>query len=754
MPRKKRLGRIPKQGKTPKKAKLPAPPAPAPAPAPAPTPAPATKPPSLPPRATRSVAAEELEYTLDEGGDGIDDADNLFLDKDVPTLDLAVARRMTIAYIYVSVLKSPPQMVPDEDGVRKDQWLGNGGTIAEVLELLPGSDGEDITSQKQMIRRVLVNVNICYKSGIQYEGKINWGGGAQSLITLESPEAQIICDSIEQGNSIVMTKLILNNHRMDNDKNLYGYSAIYNCYKSMKPKVTHYKIKKQGSTDADSPWALASHRQFLQLLIRFNKIEDTDSLLDQFKEDGVLPPWLNRNNLSNINPNRVSYWDETHRKCKIGDRGSREAENVYVSFPKDEHGRLDVAKGKHESDDEQKRIVNVKYEKEVRLCLGVIKLYDEDSKEDVGHRLPAYSYTSKNVITFNDRDKYRKIEMQHICQSGSKIAWVKDMRVEGALYQNDKIRQVKGVGKFYNERLTALGITEVWQLKGLDEEEMKSLKDKDSRLQLNKLREFKQLAQVCLMEDVPAKKDHRKSENPYLSMFGIDNWEAECDKKALVGKVCVSEMIDHMFEETKKCFPDSEDWWVYHDALSLMTAKSSVEYMKKKNYYEHWVLPEQDYVHDLPQCKRFGSRPVGNRPEVMPLDQQLNKDVHDGVDRHVILTQHLDDDDVRKFSMKTPIQGLSAYLRIWDLHPPSKRIIHDIDETLSSMKIIVENKGIIVEGLATRPGDRFVRKGSHGGARTRMTQEQRRAEENKKFIHPDARFCLKHISDNAVSKTE
>ena len=95
MPRKKRLGRIPKQGKTPKKAKLPSPPAPAP------TPAPATKPPSLPPRATRSVAAEELEYTLDEGDDGIDDADNLFLDKDVPTLDLAVARRMTIAYIYM-----------------------------------------------------------------------------------------------------------------------------------------------------------------------------------------------------------------------------------------------------------------------------------------------------------------------------------------------------------------------------------------------------------------------------------------------------------------------------------------------------------------------------------------------------------------------------------------------------------------------------------------------------------------------------
>ena len=297
-----------------------------------------------------------------------------------------------------------------------------------------------------------------------------------------------------------------------------------------------------------------------------------------------------------------------------------------------------------------------------------------------------------------------------------------------------------------------MGITEVRELKGLGADQIKSLQLRDQRLKLAKLQQFCQAAQLCHMVDVPEKIDHRKADNPYLSKYGIDNWQAELDKKAMVGKVCVSEMIDHMFKETKKCFPDSEDWWVYHDALSLMTAADSVQYMKDEGFYKHWVLPEQDYVRDVPQCDRWKHRPVGNRPEVMPLDQQLNKDVHDAVDYHVILTQDLDDDDERKFSMRTPKHGLSAYLRIWDHHPPSKRIIHDIDETLSSMKIIVEKKGVIVEGLATRPGDRFSKKGNHGGRRQKMTQEERQAKEKSRFIHPDAKFCFKELADRAVSK--
>ena len=725
---------------------------------------------------TRSTAADneqEEDFEPDLSKEASHDPDDLFVDDD-GCVDTDLARRMTIAYIYADILKAPLQFTKNEDGIKKDQWQGKGGVYAQIARILlnmkktsheacdddvDGKQESISRSLSRTITRVLVNLSMCQKLGIPYEGKVNWGGGAKSLIDLKSPEAQIICDSIEQGNSIKMTKLIVNEYRKERTLPLFGYNPIFSCYQKMKPKVIPYTKKRQGSTNPEAPWSKACHRQFAQLLVRFNTIQDDDPLLESFRLDnGQLPVWLQRDQLTAINPHRVSYWDEMHRKCQIGSRGSREGQNVYVCFPKDEDGKLDVQKGKHDCDDKQrtKRIVNVKYEKEVRLCLGVIKLKDEENNESVGTRLPAYSYTSKTVITFNDRDKYRKIQINLVRASGGIDKWVDDQRAAGGtVYQNDPIVKLKGIGDTHNGRLTALGITLVGQLRDLDDLQMDTLIGRNPRLKKEKLQEFRLSAQACRMEDVPESKDHRKEANPYLSKYGDDDWEAECDKNALVGKVCVGEMIDHIFNETKKCLVDSEaPWWVYHDALSLMTAKRSVKYMQDMGYYQHWILPEKDIFDDLPECKAWREKPVGNRPEVMPLDQSLNKDVHDGVDQQVIISQAFPENDDRRFSTRTPKHGLSAYMRVWDHHPKSHRIIHDIDQTLDAMKKIVEAKGILVDGLATRPGNRFHPRGNHGGPRVTMNQTQLLEADATKFIHPDLKDCPKQQYDKSIAKLD
>ena len=59
-----------------------------------------------------------------------------------------------------------------------------------------------------------------------------------------------------------------------------------------------------------------------------------------------------------------------HKKCRIGETGSRDSEGVYVTFPRT-NGDPDPEGGKH--DDERKKILNVKYEEEVRMMLGVMK---------------------------------------------------------------------------------------------------------------------------------------------------------------------------------------------------------------------------------------------------------------------------------------------------------------------------------------------------------------------------------------------
>ena len=126
----------------------------------------------------------------------------------------------------------------------------------------------------------------------------------------------------------------------------------------------------------------------------------------------------------------------------------------------------------------------------------------------------------------------------------------------------------------------------------------------------------------------------------------------------------------------------------YHDALSLMTAKDTIQWMKDEDIYKRWLLP----VNGLNAGTIFERRPVGNSPEFMPMDNSLHKDVDDGVRRHIAYTLKLKADDKKKFSLSTPERGSSAYHRVWNKDgyvdcgvPSSKRIIQDTGKFLRSL---------------------------------------------------------------------
>ena len=95
----------------------------------------------------------------------------------------------------------------------------------------------------------------------------------------------------------------------------------------------------------------------------------------------------------------------------------------------------------------------------------------------------------------------------------------------------------------------------------------------------------------------------------------------------------------------------------------------------------------------------------------MPMDQSLNKDLHDAVAQDVIFPQIFEDDDEFKFRINTPNNRLNAYRIIWKHHPPCSWIIHDIDGTYGAMKAVVEAKAVLMSGIASCPGHRFHLKG-------------------------------------------
>ena len=100
----------------------------------------------------------------------------------------------------------------------------------------------------------------------------------------------------------------------------------------------------------------------------------------------------------------------------------------------------------------------------------------------------------------------------------------------------------------------------------------------------------------------------------------------------------------------------------------------------------------------------FHNRPVGNSPELMPLDASLNKDFKDCITRHVLCTLKLHSKDEKKFDISTPTRISSTVRRIITGAFPSARIKQDCFRVLVSLSRIVSAKGTVVPGCGQRPG--------------------------------------------------
>ncbi len=74
-------------------------------------------------------------------------------------------------------------------------------------------------------------------------------------------------------------------------------------------------------------------------------------------------------------------------------------------------------------------------------------------------------------------------------------------------------------------------------------------------------------------------------------------------------------------------------------------------------------MPELGCNDDIP---RFGRRPIGDLPEGMPLDNTLNNDLKVSTAIHGIDTLALNEDNKRKFSLRTFHWCSDAILRIWN----------------------------------------------------------------------------------------
>ena len=272
--------------------------------------------------------------------------------------------------------------------------------------------------------------------------------------------------------------------------------------------------------------------------------------------------------------------------------------------------------------------------------------------------------------------------------------------------------------------LVRQGIKTIKDLKQLTDDDAKKIEGIGWKV----LTKFRQEAHQASSDTPPPFIDHRRASNPYQSRYG-NEWEAKLKNSAALSKFTViSDYIDHIFCESKKVMRGTkhqDDWMVYHDALSLMTAKESKDYMREKDYLKRWILPSHDLFEDSPDLAnyKYAKNPPGNSPEFMPWDTHLNKDLHDAHDEHVLLTRQLPDNHPHKFSGSTPNRIASSYQRLIMLNPKPDRIIRDCKRVIESIQAVYDAKGTIVEGLGDRSGRRKEKKGAgetrRGGARSK-----------------------------------
>ena len=88
-------------------------------------------------------------------------------------------------------------------------------------------------------------------------------------------------------------------------------------------------------------------------------------------------------------------------------------------------------------------------------------------------------------------------------------------------------------------------------------------------------------------KDAPVGIDRRLSANPYFSKFRAE-WEKSLKASATFShSTCITDYIDNMMIESARIMKGAiheNTWMVYHNALALMTAKSTKAWMTEKGY--------------------------------------------------------------------------------------------------------------------------------------------------------------------------
>ena len=162
-----------------------------------------------------------------------------------------------------------------------------------------------------------------------------------------------------------------------------------------------------------------------------------------------------------------------------------------------------------------------------------------------------------------------------------------DSRVNGRIYADDPVIQVKGVGKKAEGLLRRNGVNTVANLRALTEE------TRSEGLTAKALKRYLTNCEDASSENAPSITYFTEANYPFAVSYGEEEgewgqpeWISKIKSSTVFAhQVCVTDPGKHIVKQTKKCYQNTEHsntYMFYHDALSLMTANLCVEWMKQQ----------------------------------------------------------------------------------------------------------------------------------------------------------------------------
>jgi len=425
--------------------------------------------------------------------------------------------------------------------------------------------------------------------------------------------------------------------------------------------VHRRQTKKSGTTDPSAGWAVASLAQADQQLCQLAAGGGDSTALRRCRNEGWTPFKLEQ----------VFFWDERHRKVCLGCLSTYECR--FPVDPNDPECYLPFKDG-GVLPKEMPR-TSAKYLSEARKSFGVMMKRLQDGSYEGRKALP-FDYTSRKMISLMKYLKKKKAEVERV------------MNLKGGVWAT---APKKGDRPEYWTALRA----------GFEGETFR---------EVTKVSELRGGRYEALYPG-PVRPGKPGTEEEFLEPRREWEWKVrEVIARGSAPSVSVTDMMDHIIHEGNRLFRDTpykDTWIIGHDALSVWWEKQSMEYLHKKRFGPERYLCAQGKTNA--DNRYYKGSLVGNRPELMPLDSNLNADHEYGLMWNVAITSDLDKDDPNKFKMGTPSEVSDAMDRTWEVFPTPQRVVQDIQRFHPALHAIVQHKGAVVPELDTRKGRRVIK---------------------------------------------